>query len=63
MTTPKNERLFDVRTIDRNLKKGLISEAEYQAYLASLPDAATKGTRVVAEYVEGVLAGRDEDED
>ena len=60
--TTKNERLFDVRTLDRNIKKGLITEAEYQAYLESLTDASEKGTRVVAEYVEGVLSGRDDDQ-
>jgi hypothetical protein len=38
----KNIRLFDLRTIERNIKRGLITRKEYERFLKSLPDAADK---------------------
>ena len=38
----KNPRLFDVRTIDRNIKKGLTSRKDYDKHLKALPDASDK---------------------
>jgi hypothetical protein len=35
-------RLFDVRTIDRNIRKGLTTRKDYDKYLKSLPDIAEK---------------------
>ena len=35
-------RLFDVRTIERNIRKGLTTRKDYDKYLKSLPDAAEK---------------------
>ena len=37
---------FDQRVIERNLAKGIISKAEYEKYLADLPDLSDK-----CEYV------------
>jgi hypothetical protein len=43
----KDVRLFDVRTVERNIKRGLITRKEYERFLKSLSDAA--GKVVVAE--------------
>lgn len=50
-----NERLVDKRIVERNLRKGLLKEADYAKYIAALPDVADKGEMV--EY------GHDTDED
>lgn len=56
------ERLFDVRVLERNLQKGLITEEEYEKHLADLEDVEENATVIEAEFVEGVL-DEDEDED
>jgi hypothetical protein len=40
---PKSTRLFDKRTVDRNIKKGLVTRKDYDKHLKSLDDAAGKG--------------------
>jgi hypothetical protein len=40
---PKNERLFDKRTVERNIKKTLIGRKDYEKHLKTLPDVAGKG--------------------
>lgn len=40
---PKVTRLFDKRTVDRNIKKGLIARKDYDKHLKSLEDVAGKG--------------------
>jgi len=40
----KNARLFDRRTVDRNIKKGLITRKDYDKHLKALADVADKGT-------------------
>jgi hypothetical protein len=42
-TDPKTARLYDKRTVERNIKKGLVSRKDYEKYLKSLEDAAEKG--------------------
>jgi len=32
--------LFDLRTIERNIKRGLITRKDYERFLKSLPDAS-----------------------
>ncbi|HET6147166.1 MAG TPA: hypothetical protein VFH68_06505 [Polyangia bacterium] len=39
----KNMRLYDRRTIERNIKKGLITRKDYEKFLKSLDDAKDKG--------------------
>ena len=39
----KNLRLYDRRTIERNIKKGLITRKDYEKFLKSLDDAKDKG--------------------
>lgn len=36
------KKRYDKRTIEQNLKEGLISQEEYEAYLANLPDVLDK---------------------
>jgi hypothetical protein len=36
----KDVRLFDVRTVERNIKRGLITRKDYERHLKSLSDAA-----------------------
>lgn len=55
-----NERLVDKRTIERNLHKGLITEAGHAQYLAALPDLASQATFVDYSIDEDAL---DDDED
>jgi hypothetical protein len=38
----KNPRLFDTRTVDRNIRKGLITRKDYERHLKALHDAAEK---------------------
>jgi hypothetical protein len=38
----KNLRLFDNRTIERNIRKGLITRKDYEKFLKNLPDATDK---------------------
>ena len=37
---------FDKRTIERNLKSGVISQKEYDKYLAKLPDLAEESENI-----------------
>ena len=52
-TDPKPTRLFDKRTVERNIKKGLISRKDYEKYVKTLDDVGEKG-------VYGLAEGRDE---
>jgi hypothetical protein len=38
----KSVRLFDVRAIERNIRKGLITRKDYDKHLKSLPDVTDK---------------------
>ena len=38
----KNDRLFDNRTVERNIRKGLITRKDYEKHLKTLPDATDK---------------------
>ena len=40
---PKMTRLFDRRTLERNIKKGLITRKDYEKHLKTLDDVADKG--------------------
>lgn len=58
----RRERDFDIRTIDRLVRDGEISEEEYQAYLENLPDVSEKAAPMEAEFERGVLEEKAEDE-
>jgi hypothetical protein len=36
----KESRLFDTRTVERNIKRGLITRKDYERFLKSLGDAS-----------------------
>ena len=50
---PRNARLYDRRTVERNIKKGLLTRKDYEKHLKSLDDVADKG----------VYGGSDDDDD
>ena len=50
---PKVTRLFDKRTVERNIKKGLVTRKDYEKHIKGLDDAAGKG-------LYGGLEGKDE---
>ena len=39
----KAARLYDKRTVERSIKKGLLGRKDYEKYLKSLDDVADKG--------------------
>jgi hypothetical protein len=45
----KNTRLYDRRTVERSIKKGLITRKDYEKHLKSLDDVADKGVYGVAD--------------
>jgi hypothetical protein len=51
-TDPKLTRLYDKRTVDRNIKKGLVTRKDYEKYLKSLDDVTDKGAYGAAEIRE-----------
>jgi hypothetical protein len=56
----KNLRLYDRRTIERNIKKGLITRKDYEKFLKALDDAKDKGQ--IGEE-EPDLTDEDDDDD
>jgi hypothetical protein len=42
-TEAKNERLYDKRTVDRSIKKGLLTRKDFDKHLKGLDDVASKG--------------------
>jgi hypothetical protein len=42
-TEAKNDRLYDKRTVDRNIKKGLFTRKDYDKHVKALEDVASKG--------------------
>ena len=44
MSSRDEARLFDVRTLERNLRKGLVSKKDLERHMKGLPDAADKAT-------------------
>ena len=39
----KTSRLYDRRTVDRNIKKGLLTRKDYEKHLKALDDVGEKG--------------------
>lgn len=42
---------FDKRTIERKMKNGEMTEAEYQAYLSDLPDESENAQEMETKFV------------
>ena len=55
MATEKNPKLFDLRVVERNIAKGIITRDEYETYLKSIDDSAARAVKIEAEFVENVL--------
>jgi hypothetical protein len=51
-TDPKLTRLYDKRTVERNIKKGLVTRKDYEKYLKTLDDVTEKGAYGAAEIRE-----------
>jgi len=45
------ERLLDVRTIDRNIKAGKVNQEDYQKYLDGLEDCADEAEETETQMV------------
>jgi hypothetical protein len=52
----KNIRLYDSRTIERTIRKGLLTRKDYEKFLKSLPDVADKAA-------PADLSGLEDDDD
>ena len=61
----KNLRLYDRRTIERNIKKGLITRKDYEKFLKALEDAKEKGVvgAEIPDVDEDLTDDTAEDED
>jgi hypothetical protein len=51
---------FDLRTIERKIKTGEITEEEYQQYLDSLPDESDNATDMDVKFVYASEAKKEE---
>jgi hypothetical protein len=47
------EEKFDVRTIEHKLRRGVITQAQYEAFLAQLPDDAAHGIETTTRFATG----------
>jgi hypothetical protein len=58
--TRDDPRFWDVRTLERRLRKGLITKKDYDKYLKAIPDAAEKQAPI---DLASVAAEEDDDYD
>ena len=49
----EKDHLFDIRIIERNYKRGTITEKEYLKFVKNLPDEADKAEEIEMEVEEG----------
>ena len=52
-------RLYDVRNIERNLKRGLLTRKDYEKYLKGLPDSKDKAAVMEEPRPSSEPSGRD----
>ena len=45
-----SDRLYDIRVLERNIRKGLIARKDVEKYLKSLPDRADNTAPLVATH-------------
>jgi hypothetical protein len=50
--TKDDSRFWDVRTVDRRVRKGLINRKDYEKHLKSLPDVADKAQPIDLNAVD-----------
>lgn len=60
---PEFDRKFDVRTISRFVREGIVDRKDYEAHLEQLPDVADKAAPMESEFVAGVLDDEPESAD
>jgi hypothetical protein len=56
-------RLYDNRTIERTIRKGLITRKDYEKYLKSLPDVSDKAAPADLSGVEDDDLEMDDEDD
>jgi hypothetical protein len=61
--TRDDPRFWDVRTLERRLRKGLISKKDYDKYLKAIPDAAEKQAPIDLSSVDDEEDDYDDDDD
>lgn len=49
----EKEHIFDKRIIERNMKRGRLTQTEYDKHLKALPDEAEKADELLVEVQEG----------
>ncbi len=54
---------YDVRLLERNLAKGVLSDESLGAHLQQLPDAAAKSVAFSVQQPEGASGERSESDD
>lgn len=47
MTKPKDEQVYDLRTLEQLIREGAVDPKEYQSYLKTIPDCSSN-----ADYVD-----------
>ena len=52
-------RLYDVRNIERNIKRGLLTRKDYEKYLKGLPDSKDKAAAHEDARLPSGSSGRD----
>lgn len=52
MAAKTDDRLFDVRVLEHRLRRGVISQEQYQKYLDALPDDAEEGAETSTRFNE-----------
>ncbi|MBY0371318.1 hypothetical protein K2X33_11565 [bacterium] len=62
MANPKSKQ-FDIRTSDRYVKKGIVSQKEYDAYVKALPDEEGNATWVQMDLHETEISVDDDSSD
>jgi len=58
MPTQSDEKNWDIRTLERKLRRGLVSRKDYEKHVKSLPDRADRAT-----YIGLGAGGRDDFDD
>lgn len=57
------ERVYDLRTLQRNLERGVITPEQYQQHLDALEDKEENVAPVESSFVEGILNDDDKSND
>jgi len=65
----KDEKLYDVRVVERYIKEGMLTDKNYEGYVKKLPDVTEKGEtliideeEVIEESIEGEALEAEGDE-